>query len=150
MKMLEEIKKINDNWYKMIKEETGYYNFNKKIFLLMFVAIVIFLAITFITSPTDYLGTNIYLECNTNVMCENPFYKDNYVTQELYLEQCPDKDLCNIQYFLPHTSWGTPPTFLFRNSYLIIFLIIICALVINHFVYNKDWKFEKDKEDYEK
>jgi hypothetical protein len=77
MSFFARLKKINDDWYKGLKEEYDGYKFNKKVFGIMLLLMFLYIAVTFFASPTSMIKPDIYLECNENTMCENPFYKDN-------------------------------------------------------------------------
>jgi hypothetical protein len=148
MNLIERLKIINKQWYQHLNKNSSGYIFNKKVFTITLIILFLFTGIVYVLNPNDAFNQNLYLECNYANGCLNPFYKDNYLNEEDYKLNCPDKNLCEIKFFLPGTSWGVPPNFWFKYSQWFMVGFILLGLLVNHFFFNRGFKFEMDLEDY--
>lgn len=148
-KLFDWFKRVNLEWDVFIKREvTGGYVFNKRVLSWTLIVMFLFTGLVFAFNPQDVFETKIYLECNDKLGCLNPFYKDNYLTPEIYEAECPDRVLCEIPFFVYGSSYGVPPNFWYKWSSSILVGILIVGLLLNHFLFNRDFKFEKQVEDY--
>lgn len=72
--------------------------------------------------PKDYKFKEL------NGQCRNPFYRETTWKNEE---------------FLSPGEYGTKPGTLFELAKIVAFLIILLALLINHFIHNKDFKLKE-------
>lgn len=80
----------------------------------------------------------IYLACpeDARTFCENPFYR---------AYPCPSNDprICSQKIILPGTSIGEKPGVIASNFGFIILGGFVVAFLINHFLYNRSYKFKE-------
>lgn len=126
------------------------YKINKWIFRVAL--LLIFVIGFFILKSENFdFSQKVYVSCPVDSRgdCENPFYYEKYVEAGLDLELCPDSELCRIKEFAPGSSYGTPPNNKVEYFEWSIFVIFLIALLLNHFLYNKGFKFKTDFEEEE-
>lgn len=126
------------------------YKADNRIFLAAVFIILIWLCAAAWPISLD-TKTHVYVNCpNSSInspQCENPFWRENYVKMGLNPdEHCPYVGLCDFEYLQPGQSWGSPPNFFYNNMTTFSFLIIVLAILINHFVHNKNYIIVEDDE----
>lgn len=142
--MKELYKKISQNRYK----EIGGYKLDRWLFQLamwlifgwlFFVAYYHNFNLDYFNCPVDsdgsISGAKIMLKdftvAENNVkegLCRNPFYKASWKNQE----------------YLPPGEYGTKPGKLFYSAQWVSIGLIVLALLLNHFIYNRGFKFNDD------
>lgn len=135
--------------YTILHFNTGDYVVNRNIF---HVGLFLIVLLGFFVIVQGYKNNSFtYLTCKTPSndyasKCENQFYHNNicynndirYVQIKSFLLKY---DLCNKEYLFNGESYGNKPSFFANNFGLLVFLILLICLLVNHFVYNKKFKF---------
>jgi hypothetical protein len=143
------LKEIEDS-FNLTKRYPDY--FNKTLWRTATVMLFVLFAISFITN--DYKFNNVYIECNSDTKCQNPFYLcSNIDMKEINVfydsgKQCLpkvtwkvkplcDAGACDLEYLEPHQIIGNKPNFF--NQYFALWIIILYSLtiIINHILYKR-------------
>ena len=73
--------------------------------------------------------------------CKNFFYNNsNYCGKDIPFED----SLCTEEWVLNGEIVGTPPPFIIANMNVLLVAGLVLSIVINHLLYNKDFKFGGD------
>ncbi len=133
-----------NNW--RWKETKKGYIFDKVIFNLAFLLIILFLFSIVASYDFDF-SLNMYYKCDQPRPCENPFYNASVSTSNILYKGknitdiCP-YDWCDDEFLPPGFEHGKPPNLLFRLVWPVTLLLCILALVFNHYIHNKGYKIE--------
>lgn len=122
MKIVETLKKWNEELEKGRKEAFGEFKVSKWVFLSYFFMCLILLVIVFI--QTGSFKDQIYITCPIDDFCKNPFYNSS---------QSCSEEWCSWEKLPPHFSAGKPPTFFQKYTpaiLLISFFVIFIVLAI--------------------
>ena len=138
------------DWFKNIKFGSFTYVSSKFIILVAFLLIV---AITLVAlNYSKFSGkTYYYSECPENLKtgkCVNVYFESNLCTDGTILKQnLPYGDkLCYTEFMFPGEVIGEKTPWLVRNFTYVSVGILILALLINTFIYNKGlFGYVKDK-----
>lgn len=115
--------------------ENGY-KVDKVIVWVALVLVCVYMLITIASNGMNFKN-NFYVSCAENIPCKNPFYRsyDNTLPEKV-LKLCV-YEWCNDEYLPPGFEYGKKPNGFYNFIYIFSFGLIILALVINHFIYNK-------------
>lgn len=116
----------------------GGYRFNRHIFQITLIIIVVLILYVMNTYGFDF-NTKIYYKCEEPNSCLNPFNVNNLESPLPY----DDKILCTYEWcndeYLPYGfEFGKKPTLLYKSIGPISFTLFFLALLLNHFLYNKN------------
>lgn len=119
------------------------YKFDK---LLIWSCLVIILIVGLYSVFISQGKLYAYSECPSNIVdgvekgskCFNVYYNSN-----LCNDGTITGDLCSIEVLNPGENVGDKAPFIVRNFFLISIIVLIVFLLINHFLYNKDFNFNK-------
>lgn len=136
-KRFTEIKRSSPN---LSTEDSVLYRFDKLIFggfILLVLAIFVFMFL-FYGSDRDY---HIYYVCDADardgLRCEQPFYLNYPLCEQAWSTACSDK------YVPTGFSFGEPAPWIVKNWGVIIGSLLAGAFFVNHFVHNRNFKFNK-------
>ena len=149
MTILTRLKEIEDN-LNLTKKYPDY--FNKKLFRTATIIMFILFGIGFYMN--DFKINNVYVECNSETPCQNPFYLCSHINMKEYQDfyangkQCmPEitwktKELCNAggcdkEYLQPHEIIGNKPNIYNQYFFLLIITLYIITFTINHILYKR-------------
>lgn len=109
------------------------YVFNRWIFRAAFsviIILIIFLAIQ------GYAWKSYYFKCPEDSFepCRNPFISSNGPVNYCLVE---DVELCSVPTLQPGEEYGPKPPFLVKHFISLWALTFLCAVLVNHFIYNK-------------
>jgi hypothetical protein len=116
------------------------YYFEKWIFRSVVFSIIILLFVVLINSGFDF-SDKVYAKCEFDVVrCENPFYEqcdalDRMRGKDESVEFA--KRLCNDKFLLGSVVVGEPPSWIQKNNFIIVIILIFIGFVLNHFLYNR-------------
>lgn len=100
--------------------------------------LLVILLFIYIASLYDFdFEKKVYVKCDSDI-CPNELYTNS----EVY-KHCKE-EWCNLKYF-ERGEYGTPYPYddkLFNNFGLLSVSIMLCSLILNHFVHNKGKKPE--------
>ena len=123
------------------------YVFNKWIFRSVVIALIILFFVVLLESGFDF-SDKVYAKCELDVIrCENPFYEQCDVLYNLRGNDSSvifARSLCNDKFLLGSVVVGEPPSWLARNNFYIVMLLIFIAFLVNHLLYN----IKKKEKDY--
>ena len=120
---------------------TFIYTFDK----LFFGIGVLILLLLFIFMIISYNGLqankNFYVACNKPIglYCENPVYNNSAYCGKTLSVNDP---LCNQRFMVDGESIGIKPPSLLRNAYPLTIIYILLLFLLNHFKYNRGFKFK--------
>lgn len=121
----------------------GQYKFNPNIFYIGISLMIILLGCIFYSVGFN-MNDQIYFKCNQVTPCENPFYKTSTVLEEKYKSKCV-YSWCNDEYLQPGFEFGNKPSWIIQNFGILASLIMIVCLGINHFLHNKNIKWDLEE-----
>jgi len=146
MGLSEKIKK----WESKLNISKGRYKFNKLVFNIMI--LLMLLIVFFVWAEYDFENIkkpHIYLACNEpNLVCENEFYdlcNPNSHEFVAYQDVCNDlePELYANEFLRKGDSVGHKPSWLAKNTSDLFFYLLCLAILLNHFLFNKGFKFKK-------
>jgi hypothetical protein len=108
------------------------YRFDKLIFTSIILVALIFSVIVLQSNNYDK-SQKVYLNCNSDTPCFNPYYESNICGTVLE----SDNYLCTTDVVPSGYTYGTPSPFYIKNFSTIIFGVLLAGLLVNHFAYNK-------------
>jgi hypothetical protein len=120
------------------------YRFDKILYWIFIIIILGFsLYAVFISQGKLYA----YSECPSNIVngielggkCINTFFNSNLCTDNII-----SGDICTTEFLNAGMSIGEKPSIFIANFYWIILSIIIIWLILNHFLFNKTFRFGGD------
>jgi len=117
------------------------YKFNKILFyVMMFCILGLFLIAGF--SNDWSLEEQFYLSCPDNYegLCSNPIYGT-----------CDDP-VCSLEFVSPGYEYGVKPSGFIVNFNFIVVGVVLFFILLNHFWFNRDYKFymfDEDKKENE-
>lgn len=157
-------KEINENKiYKKGRFVTYNNGYKADRYLFRGALILMFIFLLYVGYSMDFdISPKVYFNCMDMASCDNPFYIDQDCKEGW---ECPNgyiplkqREKCNYlwcekQYLLPG-EYGEKPTPLYKSFITFDFLILLAVVVINHLLYNrnfKGWECEREfKEDMER
>jgi hypothetical protein len=137
---------------KRFKQTELGYRYDKLIFIPAFLIIVFLVLLIMYNNSFDF-NLHPYFNCKAEI-CENTFYNiKGECTQTLKIlwvipiyktEDCRiGCEWCNSKFLLAGEYGSKPKSeFLLNNMYWIAFIIILLAMVLNHFINNRGKKFD--------
>lgn len=137
---------------------------NKKIFAGAIYLIIGLSLYTVMAEDLVTLNEKIYLECDNDKPCKNPFYgcddpeirapTDSYELLSLphnweYCLQAQkigcNKSFCDVEYIDPGQTLGESPGFIYSNFSMIAIIILILAGGLNHVYYKSQNRKKRRK-----
>ena len=101
-------------------------------------AFVLLLAYMFLLVAVDgpsVLAGGFYAECFGPDVCVNPFYDSSCLVTGVS---------CESEFVPVGWSYGERPSFAVRSFPLVAFLVVFGSLFLNHLLYNKGWRKNKN------
>lgn len=140
--------KIKDLWvkikyidnYAFVKEKFPEYKVNKLIYNTA-IAITILLFVFVLYENNWSFDDRLYISCTIKQGCENQFYIQNYIKAGYDTNLCPNSELCSYEKLPYGYTYGRDASFLEKNFSLIAVLLMVFAVLLNHFLYNGGMKF---------
>jgi hypothetical protein len=130
--------------YTTVELENGeHYIFDKYVFLgYIGVLLLIFLSFILLNGGLSS-DKNIYVKCDvkhnsgwSQPMCENPFYKNYEYCNTLWARACEQETIPN------GFTYGKPPPSIMIWFDICVFIGLILATLINHYIWNRWIKFK--------
>jgi len=117
-----------------------------------FFLLVVLLVVVASVDGVGALRGSVYMECpvegNVDGRCANPFYDEMCGSVGLIgypPSEVPPVVVCEPEYVSAGWSYGERPSWLARSFGWLSVVIVLSGLGLNHFLYNKDWRFEGEK-----
>lgn len=111
------------------------YYFEKLIF-----RVAIFLVLLFWIAIILKYGFNdrIYVVCPENRgLCDNPLYNNCNLLRGDDPSILLALHYCEQEFLFPGTTIGEPPSWIFRNGWMVILGVMSVAFLVNHLLYNR-------------
>jgi hypothetical protein len=128
------------------------YTFKPVVFRVVFVILLLYLFFvaggfqseTYINGnlASNVLKNNIYVSCPKDSVtpCKNTLFQNAaYCGKSIPM----DSYICNNEFLLQGAAYGNPPSFIVKNWGFVIFVLICCGFVFNHFFFNSDFDYKK-------
>ena len=112
------------------------YRVNTGVFLGAMLLIVFVMILLLSVHNFDY-SRNLYIHCSSKDVCENPLYK--------VYPQCESVGLCDNPTVPSGFTLGNPPPFFLQYWGSFCLLIVLIAFLVNHLLFNKDFKWSDMK-----
>lgn len=122
------------------------YRFNRNIFYLAIISLMLLGGYIFYDNDFNW-EYQIYVKCDQETACDNPFYIYNYESQisDRYKKMCV-YDWCNEEMLPPGFEFGDKPSELEKNFGIITFFVMLMVFTINHFLYNRSFNIDEEEE----
>lgn len=135
------------NWNPIVSKKEGKFNiigdnvykFNRHIFWGASIILLVFLIYIFSSMNFDF-STRIYIKCDEDIGCNNPFFSGPINEDNILSESDKEKcvfDWCDNQTLPSGFEFGTKSPPLYNKAGFICWCIFFLALLLNHFLYNK-------------
>jgi hypothetical protein len=140
--------------FKFVKMGDIVYIFDKMIFRLTFV--VILLVFLFVFIDNGGFSKHFFYSCpSANGACQNPFWVNCshnafYGCSDINLIPSEYRFLADKEFISAGTTIGERPGFLVNNFSLLFFLLLLNSFLFNHYTYNRSFSFKKFKEEVNK
>jgi hypothetical protein len=108
------------------------YRFDKLIFLSIVLFLLGFSIVALSINNFDK-SDKIYVNCNSDTKCENPYYQSREVCGT-YLPVT--HELCTQEYLVPHYTYGRPAPWYVNNFGNIAGILLLLGFGLNHVKYN--------------
>lgn len=115
------------------------YTYRVNRYFIFIALILIAIMLGYILYLDKFSGeTKYYSSCPTSEKdgCFNAFYNSNLCLDGTISATNP---LCTTKHMFPGQSIGTPPPFIVKNFSTISIIILLLTIIINHFLYNKNF-----------
>jgi len=120
------------------------YIYDKYIFRTMLLLIYIYAIWVLAINDFDF-SFKPYLLCEGSQPCENPFYEaECYYLGGFITKSCDlkcENDWCSQEYVLPGEYGKKTPNYI-KNFGFTYFIIVLIALLLNHYLHNKGKMFD--------
>lgn len=110
---------------------------------LIVVSLIPALALCLIVGLDHGFGNQFYYECDAAYQCANPYHETYLKGANVDITPEVMKPYSDMQYFPRGFSVGVQEPPLMFYAWLLMFVMPGLALVVNHYVYNKNRKVQK-------
>ena len=126
-------------------------------FIFRICVLLIFAWIFFVFQSEGWdFKPNYYLECPaTGGSCENPYYNIDGLSEihdstndfvPFVPRDCPQEGLCSQKFIQAGNSIGNKPSWMFTHAVDVDFALLLFAILLNHFLYNRGYFKKKFKD----